>query len=101
MTIFLSEADAARLGIDGAKKRRSAKHAREARPDIPRAGRAAAGEGERLEALGKLAAHGYTCTNYLHATGEHWLSGAAGETPRVSSYRAMIDEGLKLCTTTT
>lgn len=32
MTIFLTEADAARLGVPGAKPRRSARHAREARP---------------------------------------------------------------------
>jgi hypothetical protein len=92
VTIFLSEADAARLGIDGAKKRRSAKHAREARPDIPRAGRAAAGEGERIKALGVLAKAGWVRTNYLHSTGEFWMTHRDGQqSARFSSYRSMID----------
>jgi hypothetical protein len=40
--------------------------------------------------LMRLAARGYTCT---HSDGtHHWLSGAAGTTPRVSS---MLEAGLQ------
>lgn len=56
MTIILSEADAARLGVPDAKPRRKASHARNARPDIPRA---AAGEGDRHAALMRLARFGF------------------------------------------
>lgn len=87
--IILSEADAARLGLPGAKKRRSARHAREARPDIPRAARAKKGEGDRVPDLMTLAAAGWTCT---HSDGrEHWMTGKAGTSVRFSSYREMLD----------
>ncbi len=93
MTIYITEADAARLGIG---TRRTAKHAREARPDIPRAGRAAAGEGDRVPDLMRLAAMGWVRTNYDHRTGEHWMTSRDGkDSPRVSSYRAMLDTMLK------
>lgn len=89
MTVFLSEADAARLGIDGAKPRRSAKHAREARPDIPRAPRAASGDGDRVKDLMALAARGWTC--YHSNVLEHWMTGKAGVSRRYASYREMLD----------
>ena len=89
--IFLSEHDAARLGIVGAKKR--TKRGRTARPDIPSAGRAAPGEGDRIEDLQTLAAAGWTCTHCQD--GQHWMSGARGETDRYPSYRAMLDATLE------
>jgi hypothetical protein len=55
--IKMTEHAAARLGIAGATPRRSATAAREARPDIPRAGR---GEGDRLEQLKRIASYGYS-----------------------------------------
>lgn len=55
--IILSEHDAARLGIAEAKPRRKAKAAREARPDLPRA---AAGEGDRIAQLMRIARFGYS-----------------------------------------
>lgn len=54
MTIFLSEHDAARLGLNGAKPKKQS--AKDARPDLPRA---PAGAGDRLGALMRLACHGY------------------------------------------
>lgn len=52
-----------------------------------------AGEGDRQRDLETLAAAGWTCT---HSDGvSHWMSNRAGEYgPRVSSYRAMLDERL-------
>ncbi len=92
MTIFLSEADAARLGLSDAKPRRSAKHAREARPEIPRAKRADKGEGDRVPDLMRLAAAGWVRTNYTHETGEHFMSRQDGTRSAVyPSYRAMLD----------
>ncbi len=94
MTIFLSEADAARLGLAGAKQRRKASHARDARPDIPRAARAAAGEGERTRDLDRLARAGWVRTNYQD--GWHWMTHKDGRTsPRAASYRAMLDTTLE------
>lgn len=93
--IHLSEHDAARLGLADAKPRRKASHAREARPDVPRAARAGKGEGDRVPDLMRLAAAGYTCTHFDAASGLHWMSGAAGETPRVPSYRQMLDDTLR------
>ena len=92
MTIFLSEAAAQRAGLVPKTKKAKAK---DARSDIPRAERAAAGEGDRVPDLMTLAAAGYTCTHYCHATGEYWMSGGAGVTPRVPSYRAMLDTTLE------
>lgn len=91
MTIFLSEAAAQRAGLVPKTKKAKAKNAR---LDIPRAARAAAGEGDRQKDLETLAAAGYTCTNYCHATGAFWMSGAAGTTPRVTSYRQMLDDAM-------
>jgi hypothetical protein len=53
--IHLSEHDAARLGIGGAKPR--TKRGRNTRPDIPSA---PAGEGDRLEALRRIARYGFS-----------------------------------------
>lgn len=80
--------------VQGKQPRRSARHAREARPDIPRPPRAKAGEGDRQKDLEELALRGWTCTHYLHATGEHWMTGKAGTSVRFSSYREMLD-GMK------
>lgn len=55
--LILSEHDAARLGIVGAKKRKPAKAAREARPDIPRAPQ---GEGDRIAQLIRIADHHFS-----------------------------------------
>lgn len=74
---------------------RTATRARKARPDTPRAGRDAKGEGSRQEDLKKLATRGWTCTHYDHATGAHWLTGRAGTTPTYPSYRALLDAALK------
>ncbi len=91
MTIFLSEADAQRAGLVPKTKKAKAK---DARPDLPRAPREERGGGDRIPDLMTLAAAGYTCTHYCHATHEYWLSGAAGVTPRVASYRTMIETAL-------
>lgn len=73
-------------------KKRSAKKARQSRPDVPRAGRAAAGEGDRQGDLNRLAARGWTGTNYLHSTGLHWMTNQAGISgPSFPTYRAMLD----------
>lgn len=93
MTVYLSEHDAARLGLAGATPKKKAK-AKDARPGIPRAPRDGRGEGDRVPDLMTLAAAGWTRTHYLHATGEYWLSGARGESPRCASYRAMLDTAL-------
>lgn len=95
--LILSEHDAARLGIDGATPRSKASRAREARPGLPRAGRAAAGAGERIDALMRLARAGWTGTNYQHATDEHYMTHRDGSSgPRCATYRAMIDQTLEL-----
>lgn len=74
---------------------RRATRARQTRPDVPRAGRAASGEGDRVPDLMTLASRGWTCTHYLHATGAHWMSGAAGTSARFPTYRALLDALLK------
>ena len=76
--------------MPGATRRRQKRHA----PELPRPERAKAGDGDRVPDLMKLAAMGWTRTNYDHRTGEHWLSGARGIGPRCASYRAMLDTGL-------
>ena len=53
MTIYISDADAQRAGLVKGTTRKSAK---DARPGLPRA---AAGEGDRLEQLRRIAAYGY------------------------------------------
>jgi len=88
--IFLTEAEAARL--EGKVPRQ--KRGRARRPDIPSAPRQKRGEGDRQRDLDTLAAAGWTCTHYDHATGTHWLSGPAGETPRATSYREMLDRAV-------
>lgn len=55
--LVLSEHDAARLGIDGAKKRRKATAARNARPGIPRAD---AGTGDRIAQVMRIAVYGFS-----------------------------------------
>jgi hypothetical protein len=77
--------------MPGAKRRRGKRSA----PGLDRPARAKAGDGDRVPDLMTLAGRGWTCTHYCHATGEHWMSGAAGETPRVRSYRQMLDDALK------
>ena len=77
--------------LPGATRRRSKRSAL----GLPRPERAKPGEGDRVPDLMRLAAVGWTRTNYDHKTGEHWLSGARGIGPRCASYRAMLDTGLK------
>ena len=77
--------------MSGANRRRSKRSA----AMLDRPARAKAGEGDRVKDLMTLAAAGYTCTHYDHASKTHWMSGAAGETPRVSSYRQMLDDTLR------
>lgn len=60
MTIYLSEKEAARAGLVKGTKKKAAK---DARPGIPRA---AAGEGDRIEQLMRIAVYGY---------GPRWTSG--------------------------
>lgn len=78
------------------KGKRPRKQAHQLRPDIPRAGRARAGEGGREKDLATLARAGFTVTHQQH--GEHWLSnpGTGAETPRCSSYRAALDAAIAL-----
>lgn len=76
------------------KPRAKATRAREARPGLPRAGRAAPGEGERLDVLGKLAQRGWTRMEYRQ--GEFWMTHTSGrESPRCATYREMIDSALE------
>ncbi len=85
MTIFLSEHDAARLGIAGAKPRRKAKAARDARPDIPRA---EPGQGDRIACLMPLAIHGYG-PRWDAATGFcFWNTQTGARTTAQQSYAA-------------
>lgn len=64
--------------------------------NLPVPERAKSGEGDRVPDLMTLAAHGWVRTNYDHRTGEHFMSRQDGtHSPRVSSYRAMLDTMLK------
>ena len=79
----------------GKRARRPRRTAQQLRPDIPRAGRAGAGEGGREKDLATLARAGYTVTHQQH--GQHWLSNPTSgtSTPRQDSYRAAIDAALE------
>lgn len=77
--------------LPGANRRRSKRSA----PGLDRPARAKPGCGDRVPDLMKLAAVGWTCTHYDHASGLHWLSGARGESPRCTSYREMLDRALE------
>lgn len=55
MTIFLSEHDAARLGIAGAKAKK--RPAKDTRPALPRG---PVGEGDRIAQLTRIAAYGFS-----------------------------------------
>jgi len=78
--------------MPGANRRRTNRSA----PGLERPERAAQGEGDRQKDLEKLALRGYTCTHYLHETGEYWMSGKAGVTAPQPSYRAMLDTALEM-----
>lgn len=93
MTIFLSEAAAARLGLDGATKRRSTRPARDARPDIPRAARAGKGDGDRVKDLDTLARAGWTI--YHYQAGVHELRNRDGRAVMAATYRACLDAALE------
>ena len=77
--------------MPGANRRRTKRSA----AGLGRPARAERGEGDRVKDLMTLAACGLNCTHYCHATGTHWLSGPAGETPRYMSYRQMLDATLE------
>lgn len=77
--------------MPGANRRRTKRHA----PELARPERAAPGHGDRQKDLNALALAGYSCTHYDHATGEHYLTGAAGESPRAATYREALDSALR------
>lgn len=55
MTIYISEQDARRAGLIKGKKKKA--KAKDARPELPRA---QAGEGDRIEQIGRIAVYGYS-----------------------------------------
>lgn len=84
---------AGRAAWEGQQKRQ--KRDRATRPDIPSAGRAARGDGDRLEALATLAAAGYcyfeagggAAFRFRHAETGTW-------TPVKPTYREAVDAAL-------
>lgn len=79
--------------VQGRAHRRSARHARDTRPDIPRPPRAVAGAGDRAKDLDRLARVGWTI--YHYQAGVHELRHRDGRTVAAATYRACLDGAIK------